>query len=215
MTARPRALLFDWDNTLVDSWLVIHEALVVTFEAMGQQPWTLPETKLRVRHSLREAFPRLFGERWDEARKLYLDTFGAIHLERLTTIPGADALVARLAREGYYLAVVSNKTGRLLRREVDHLGWQVHFRRCVGAGDAGADKPDPAPVHLALEGSGIAPEASWFVGDTELDVECALASGCVPVLLGAQEEVAAVLAKAPSTLHFSDCPALLGALGHL
>jgi phosphoglycolate phosphatase len=28
---RPRAILFDWDNTLVDSWAVIHEALVVTF----------------------------------------------------------------------------------------------------------------------------------------------------------------------------------------
>ncbi|HTZ77535.1 MAG TPA: HAD family hydrolase [Stellaceae bacterium] len=215
MTARPQAILFDWDNTLVDSWLVIHDALVVTFEAMGQQPWTLAETKLRVRHSLREAFPRLFGERWDEARKLYLDTFASIHLERLTTIPGADALLAALSAEGYYLAVVSNKTGRLLRREVEHLGWQPHFRRCVGAGDAAADKPDPAPVHLALEGSGIAPTASWFVGDTELDVDCALASGCVPVLLGAREEIAGALAKAPSTLHFSDCAALLTGLGHL
>ena len=24
---RPRAILFDWDNTLVDSWVTIHEAL--------------------------------------------------------------------------------------------------------------------------------------------------------------------------------------------
>ena len=24
---RPRAILFDWDNTLVDSWATIHEAL--------------------------------------------------------------------------------------------------------------------------------------------------------------------------------------------
>ncbi len=215
MRARPRALLFDWDNTLVDSWLVIHEALVVTFEAMGHQPWTLPETKVRVRHSLREAFPRLFGERWDEARKLYLDAFTAIHLERLTTIAGADALVASLAEQGYYLAVVSNKTGRLLRREVEHLGWQPYFKRLVGAGDAAADKPDPAPVHLALEGSGILPAATWFVGDTELDVDCALASGCLPVLLGAQEEVAGALAKTPSALHFPDCAALLAGLGHL
>ncbi|HLJ20402.1 MAG TPA: HAD hydrolase-like protein, partial [Stellaceae bacterium] len=61
---RPRAILFDWDNTLVDSWPVIHEALVVTFEGMGHVPWTLEETKQRVRHSLRDAFPRLFGDRW-------------------------------------------------------------------------------------------------------------------------------------------------------
>lgn len=215
MTRRPRALLFDWDNTLVDSWLVIHDALVVTFTAMGQQPWTLAETKVRVRHSLKEAFPRLFGERWDEARKLYLDAFTAIHLERLTALAGAEAMVASLAGQGYYLAVVSNKTGRLLRREVEHLGWQPYFKRLVGAGDAAADKPDPAPARLALEGSGIAPEAAWFVGDTELDVDCALASGCVPVLLGAQEEVATALAKSPSVLHFLDCAALRAGLGDL
>ena len=27
---RPRAILFDWDNTLVDSWVTIHEALNIT-----------------------------------------------------------------------------------------------------------------------------------------------------------------------------------------
>ena len=78
----PRALLFDWDNTLVDSWDAIHHALVVTFEAMGHEPWSLDETKARVRRSLRDAFPALFGARWEEARKLYLDTFTATHLER-------------------------------------------------------------------------------------------------------------------------------------
>ena len=72
MTA-PKALLFDWDNTLVESWDAIHHALVVTFEAMGHEPWSLDETKARVRRSLRDAFPALFGARWEEARKLYLE----------------------------------------------------------------------------------------------------------------------------------------------
>ena len=67
MTA-PKALLFDWDNTLVESWDAIHHALVVTFEAMGHEPWSLDETKARVRRSLRDAFPALFGTRWEEAR---------------------------------------------------------------------------------------------------------------------------------------------------
>ena len=31
---RPRAILFDWDNTLVDSWATIHEALNVVMTAM-------------------------------------------------------------------------------------------------------------------------------------------------------------------------------------
>jgi phosphoglycolate phosphatase len=211
---RPRAILFDWDNTLVDSWAVIHEALVVTFEAMGHVPWTLAETKQRVRHSLRDAFPRLFGPRWEEARKFYLDAFSAMHLEGLTALGGADALLETLAKDGYYLAVVSNKTGRYLRREADHLGWSRYFRAMVGGGDARADKPDPVVIETALRGSGIQPASAWLVGDTELDVECAAAAGCVPVLLlpsAADEEVPNTL----PALRFSDCASLLQGLRDL
>lgn len=206
---RPRAILFDWDNTLVDSWSVIHDALVVTFQAMGRAPWTLEETKQRVRHSLRDAFPRLFGTRWEEARRLYLDAFTAIHLDRLTAIGGAEALLAGLAQDGYYLAVVSNKTGALLRREAERLGWSRYFRRMVGAGDASADKPDPAVIDAALSGSGIGPAETWLVGDTALDIECAAAAGCVPVLLLALDARAEETPKASPALRFSDCPSLL------
>jgi phosphoglycolate phosphatase len=206
---RPRAVLFDWDNTLVDSWSVIHEALVVTFTAMGHVPWTLEETKQRVRHSLRDAFPRLFGDRWEEARKLYLDAFTAVHLERLTELGGAEMLLSGLADDGYYLAVVSNKTGRLLRSEAQHLGWSRYFRQLVGAGDASADKPHPAVIHAALASSGIAPPDAWLVGDTALDVECATAGGCVPVLVGALDPGTDEAANASSALHFPDLASLL------
>ncbi|HXP75542.1 MAG TPA: HAD family hydrolase [Stellaceae bacterium] len=206
---RPRAILFDWDNTLVDSWSVIHEALVVTFEAMGHVPWTLEETKQRVRHSLRDAFPRLFGPRWEEARRLYLGAFTAIHLDRLSALAGAEALLGALTDDGYYLAVVSNKTGALLRREAEHLGWSRYFRQVVGAGDASADKPHPAVIHAALLGSGIDPPAAWLVGDTTLDIECAAAAGCVPVLISALDAVPEDIPKVPPALRFSDCASLL------
>ncbi|HKF73215.1 MAG TPA: HAD family hydrolase [Stellaceae bacterium] len=211
---RPRAILFDWDNTLVDSWAVIHEALSVTFEAMGRAPWTLDETKQRVRHSLRDAFPRLFGSRWEDARSLYLDTFTAMHLERLSALGGAGPLLEALAEDRYYLAVVSNKTGALLRREAEHLGWSRYFRSMVGAGDASADKPDPAVVHAALLGSGIEPDAAWLVGDTALDLECATAAGCVPVLLAASDAPEAATKVLPA-LRFSDCASLLRGLRDL
>ena len=50
---RPRALWFDWDNTLVDSWGAIHDARRVTFEAMGRAPWTLAQTRQRGRRPAR------------------------------------------------------------------------------------------------------------------------------------------------------------------
>jgi phosphoglycolate phosphatase len=205
---RPRALLFDWDNTLVDSWDTIHEALVVTFKAMGREPWTMAETKLRVARSLRDAFPALFGDRWEEARKLYLDTFTAIHLDRLKPMAGVPTMLEELAADGFYLGVVSNKTGAVLRREAEHLGWTRHFKRLVGAGDAALDKPHEAPVLLALEGSGIGCGETWYIGDTALDMECAAGAGCVGVLLGARALEEESFARFPPVLHFHGCEAL-------
>jgi phosphoglycolate phosphatase len=182
---RPRAILFDWDNTLVDSWATIHEALNFVMEALGKPVWSLEDTMSRVRLSLRESFPLHFGERWEEARSIYLDRFRAIHLDRLTPLPGREAMLRSLFAQGIFLGVVSNKTGPLLRREVERLGWSGFFGSVVGAGDAAADKPACEPVHLALTPSGIpAGEDVWFVGDTAIDMECARNSGCVGVLLG-------------------------------
>lgn len=205
---RPRALLFDWDNTLVDTWETIHHALAETFTQMGHEPWSLQETKLRVARSLRDSFPLIFGARWEEARKLYLDTFTAIHLERLTAVDGAGAMLAELASAGLYLGVVSNKTGPVLRREAEHLGWTGHFRRLVGAGDAATDKPHEAPILLALEGSGIACGETWYVGDTALDMECARNAGCLGVLLGARALEEESFAHFPPDMHFAGCGAL-------
>jgi phosphoglycolate phosphatase len=203
----PKALLFDWDNTLVDSWDAIHHALVVTFEAMGHEPWSLDETKARVRRSLRDAFPALFGARWDEARKLYLDTFTATHLERIAPAGGAAAMLAELKGAGWFLAVVSNKTGPVLRREATHLGWTGFFAHLVGAGDASADKPDAAPIRMALQGSGVAPESAWYIGDTAIDMECAANAGCPGVLLGAIDHADPDFARFPPALQFPGCAA--------
>jgi phosphoglycolate phosphatase len=177
--------LFDWDNTLIDSWMTIQEALNAVMAAMEKPLWSLQETKERVRLSLRESFPLHFGDRWEEARRIYLDAFYTIHLERLRQLPGRSELLRGLVREGIYLGVVSNKTGTLLRREAEQIGWSALFGSVVGAGDAAADKPDAAPVALALEPSGVlAGETVWLVGDTGVDMECARNSGCIPVLLG-------------------------------
>ena len=206
--ARPRAILFDWDNTLVDSWATIHEALNVVMAAMEKPSWSLQETKERVRLSLRESFPIHFGEQWEEARQIYLDAFRAIHLERLSSLPGRGELLRALFREGIFLGVVSNKTGSLLRREVDRIGWSTLFGSVIGAGDAAVDKPDAAPVALALESSGIkAGDVVWFVGDTGVDMECAHNSGCVPVLLGSGVTAREFFCCAPR-LVFSDGAAL-------
>ncbi len=204
--ARPKALIFDWDNTLVDTWTVIHHALVPTFEAMGHPPWSLEEVRQRVRGSARDTFPQLFGARAEEASRLFYEVFEAVHLERLTPLPGAAELLLALAGAGYDLGVVSNKRGSIVRLEAQHLGWDRQFRRLVGATDAARDKPAPDPVLMALTEGPVGPgDEVWFVGDTDVDMECAVAAGCVPVLLRAEPPDAAEFPGCRPLLHVASC----------
>jgi phosphoglycolate phosphatase len=202
----PKALLFDWDNTLVDNWLSIVDAMNVTLVAMGHRPWSAEEARLRIRRSMREAFPLLFGDRWTDAQRIFYDRFEAAHLNALRPLPGADAMLERLRSAGLYLGVVSNKRGDLLRRESAHLGWDRHFGRVVGAGDAVQDKPAVDPVDLALDGSGIlrGPEV-WFVGDSPIDIDCARAAGCVAVLLGSPDLALDVVGQSVPDLRVDNC----------
>jgi len=183
--ARPRALLLDWDNTLVDSWEGIRDALNTALVAMGQEPWSGAEVRARVRASARDSFPALFGERWREAAEIFYQRFESAHLQTLRPLPGAAKMLEALARSEIYLAVVSNKRGDLLRIEAAELGWEGHFTKIVGATDAAEDKPSPKPIHLALSGSGIeAGRQVWYAGDALIDIECANRAGCVAVLVG-------------------------------
>lgn len=206
---RPRAILFDWDNTLVDSWPAIHDSLNFTFEAFGHQTWTLEQTHRRVRKSLRDSFPALFGECWEEAGEVFYRRFGAIHLERLQPFAGAGRMLEELKSSGIYLGVVSNKKGEYLRRETDHLGWDGLFGKVVGAMDAERDKPSADPVDLALDGSGIGRGAHvWIAGDADIDMQCAFNAGCMPVLVRAEPPGDGEFGDYPPSRHFKECLAL-------
>ena len=179
-------LLFDWDNTLVDGWVGITAALNAAFTAFAMPLWSVEDTRNRVRVALRESFPIMFGDEWERARDIFYDRFRADHLSHVVPMAGAaDALDASTA---WPRGVVSNKAGHYLRAEVGHLGWSAHFTAVVGAGDARADKPDPAPILMAVleQMSGYSPDASVsaYLGDTALDMVAARAAGVTAVLIG-------------------------------
>jgi phosphoglycolate phosphatase len=176
-------LLFDWDNTLVDGWAGIAAALNAAFRAFDKPLWTVEDTKNRVRVSLKESFPVMFGDAWEHARDIFYAAFHGDHLANVTPMPGAAEALA--AGAPWPLGVVSNKAGKYLRAEVVHLGWSAHFGAVVGAGDAIADKPDPAPILLALERLGHpAGRDIWYLGDTALDMRAARSAGVTAVLVG-------------------------------
>jgi phosphoglycolate phosphatase len=181
--AAPTVLLYDWDNTLVDGWAGITAALNAVFGTFAMPAWSVADTRERVRVSLRDSFPVMFGAEWERARDIFYASLQAQHLNHVTPMPGAAEALA--AGAPWPQGVVSNKAGKFLRAEVAHLGWAGYFASVVGAGDAAADKPDPAPILLALDHLGRAAGRSvWYLGDTALDMVAARAAGVTAVLIG-------------------------------
>lgn len=185
MKQLPRAVIFDWDNTLVDTWPIIHIALEQTFRALGVDPWDFDTTKRRVKKSMRDSFPEIFGPDWQQAGELYQKHYREHHLVKLKPLAGAIATLDVIKKLGIPMFIVSNKKGGNLRQEIAHLGWGHYFKGIAGSDDAAKDKPHADPVLHALTPHGFKPaEDIWFIGDSDIDLECAKNTNCTPVLYG-------------------------------
>lgn len=186
--SKPDVILFDWDNTLVDSWPVIFETFNTTHEAMGKEGWSMEKIKREIGRSLRDVFPVLYGDKWEDAMKVYYQCFESIHMDRLRPYAGAEACLTQARQLADTVMLISNKTARYLREEVDALGWTHYFDQVMGAGDAARDKPHPSQTLTAfqrLEREIPTPplgETVWFIGDSKVDMAAAEQLGCSFVL---------------------------------
>lgn len=182
----PKAIIFDWDNTLVDSIPVVYEAMKKTFDAFGKQAPSLDDLYHMQGLSLRDSFPLVFKDDWEKAKKMYLDTFEEVHLQKVRPFDKIEDLLGYAVEKIDVLTVLSNKTGRILRKEADFFGWTKYFQALVGSMDAPVDKPDGKAAEFALKDTGIdcAKDTVWFVGDGGVDVQCAQAIGAFPVHIG-------------------------------
>ena len=185
---KPKAVIFDWDNTLINSWPLIHYAIDETMEAMGKEKWGGKKVRETIHKSMRESFPAIFGNKWQEAGKIYKDSYNKVS-NSTKLLPGSADLIKALSNANILLFVVSNKFGSNLRKEVQELNLEKYFFSVIGAQDANADKPSRDPVDLALMGSQIDPakDLVYFIGDTVADIECAYNSSCKPIIFSDQE----------------------------
>lgn len=213
---RPKAIVFDWDNTLIDSWPVIYRALSETFTNFGREPWSMEHVRGNVRYSLRDSFPELFGDEWETVRDYFYARFREIHLVELSPMDRALEMIRHLHETGIFLGIVSNKTGEYLRSEAAHLGWDQYFGGIIGAGDATRDKPEPDPLHMVLDIAGLkAGPDIWFVGDSGVDMEIAHRTGCSAVLVNQENPAAKEFEQFPPHFDAVDCNGLMSTVSNL
>jgi len=204
----PRAMIFDWDNTLIDAWGAVTHAMNTVRAAFGQEPsFTNEAVKRHSARSARALFLDWYGEEWKKAHEIFYGTYEKEHINNIKPLDGSAEILAWLEKREIPAFVVSNKRGDILREEAGHLGWSGFFRAVIGSLDAPRDKPERDPVDMALGRAGMEADdpAIWFVGDTRGDVACARNAGCTPVLVNNPAEAGVLQVE----MAFSSCRELL------
>lgn len=182
---KPDAIFFDWDGTLIDSLPIIHAAYNHTLQTFGLKELTADEARLKIRKSAREVFPEIFGENATTAQEVFYNHIYAEHLNHLNPIDGVNDFLSHVSLRDIRMGIISNKRHDILQREVDALGWNKIFPLVVGAGIAARDKPSPDPLLYAASQIGLNAHDHeiWYVGDTETDMQAAVAAEFRPIFI--------------------------------
>ena len=172
------AVLFDLDGTLVDSI----ELLVASMEyAFGSRTHRPPVEEWI--HAIGTPLDAMLA-RWAESdddvlllRARYREYQMANHDAMTTAYPGAVEALRALHAAGHPMAVVTSKLEVGARRSLKHIGVEYLFSAVVGIDATTRHKPEPEPVHFALERLGLRSPQALFVGDSTHDMYAGRAAG--------------------------------------
>jgi phosphoglycolate phosphatase len=94
-------------------------------------------------------------------------------------------LLEELSKEGYKLAIVSNKFDKAVK-ELNQFYFEKYIKVAIGESENIHRKPAPDTVFKALAELGSTADKAVYVGDSEVDVKTAKNSGivCVGVTWG-------------------------------
>jgi phosphoglycolate phosphatase len=173
-----RAVIFDLDGTLVDSYQAIYLGFQYAYIQMGLTPLSYDEVKYRVGHSLQDMFRELLGaEKTQLAVTLFRQKYQEVYKTQTHLLPGAQETLASLHNRGIKLSVATNKLGRFSRDIIEHLELSRMFSAVIGEGDGARNKPNPEMLYLAMEKMNAPKENTIMVGDSDIDIQAALNAG--------------------------------------
>ncbi len=180
------AIVFDLDGTLFDTVVDVYDALEVAFTQNGFKPMTLEQLKPRMGYKMRETIALYLPEGTSDEiiNKILLDyrTYYKNHsVVKVKPYPRMFEILQILKRDGYHLAVATNKTQKVAEQIIDKFFPNI-FEAIQG--DDGHTPLKPLPASFQIVKKKMAKAARYmYVGDTEVDYQTAKAAGAEPILV--------------------------------
>jgi pyrophosphatase PpaX len=172
-------ILFDLDGTLVDSLQLILASYRHTIQVHLER--TIPDEEwMRTMGMPLRIQLKNFSDSPEQRQAMfetYLKHNQEHHDRLLRPFHGMPEAVAAIHKAGYRLGVVTSKIRDHAWRELRTFGMADFFDGMVSADDVENPKPDPEPVHKALEVLDLARDEALFVGDSLFDLHAGRAAG--------------------------------------
>jgi phosphoglycolate phosphatase len=198
-----KCVIFDLDGTLVDTIADIAASMNRALTAHGFPVVPLEAYRDMVGWGIRRlaslALPVEAREDSRLVEKVAADAtafYAEKPLVHSKPYPRLPALISQLRQKKIKTAVLTNKPDPVAHMVVDGLFASSFFDIIQGDVPGAPRKPDPASTWEIILELGSTPRETIFVGDSEIDMETALASGCHAVAVSWGFRSRDVLAKA-------------------
>lgn len=179
-----KALLFDLDGTLVDSWPVV----VKVMEQWSQKHGLPLEKVLKEARGARseDTVARVAPHLDAEAEALQIEELETAALGELQPIGEAAAFLASLPPERW--ALVTSSTVAIARQKMDICGlpWP---QTVISAESITHGKPHPEGFLKGAQALGVAPQDCLVFEDADNGVKAAIAAGCRIIVVGGVSEI--------------------------
>jgi phosphoglycolate phosphatase len=210
---RYRAVLFDFDGTLGDSYPAITASVNHVRALHHLSPLTVEDVRPHVGRGPRYLLQATVGSSDTEAD---VDAYRAHHpsvmREGTRLLPGVEEALRAIKRAGFLLGVCSNKPVAFTRALLDYFGIATLFDAVLGPEDVARPKPAPDMLRAALARLNVPAPAVIYIGDMVVDIETARGAGvCVWSVATGSDTTEALEEARPDRLllGLSELPALL------
>ena len=183
-----RVVVFDWDNTLVESRSALEFCVNKVLKAYNLPEWKITKQKRDDTLSFRDNFPIIFGENAKEAYALYRKIYLENVKDFISVFDGVYELVELFKQNRIPLVIMSNKDRLLFDFEYKFFFFLNDFKRVVCGHEAERDKPHKEQLLFGLDGiirqEDINEESVWIIGDSPVDSDCAKRAGARAIRVG-------------------------------